>query len=82
MTLDNFNNNCGKITAKPVLPSAPEYLWVFLHIHQELTVPWWGQNGNFVPTWGQNQHNSNMHHQPQMIIETIFFTTMIIRCYK
>ena len=22
-TLDNFNNNCGKITAKPVLPSAP-----------------------------------------------------------
>ena len=23
MTLDNFNNNCGKITAKPVLPSAP-----------------------------------------------------------
>ena len=26
-TLDNFNNNCGKITAKPVLPSAPDPTW-------------------------------------------------------
>ena len=25
MTLDNFNNNCGKITAKPGLPSAPVF---------------------------------------------------------
>ena len=30
MTLDNFNNNCGKITAKPVLPSAPELFRDFL----------------------------------------------------
>ena len=27
--------------------------YLYLDIHQELTVPWWGQNGNFVPTWGQ-----------------------------
>ena len=58
MTLDNFNIIFGKITAKPVLPSAPGTI---LYRND--------RSGNF-----KNGSHTRMYNDPQDIFTPLFFT--------